>query len=301
MTMDLQHRIGSVTKTFTTTLILQLAQEGKLSLDDPVSKFVASVPNGDKITLRMLGNMTSGLREYLANAEFRNTFFKDPTRTLKPQELLDASYKQGPQFAPGTNSDYSNANTVLLGLVIEKVEGRPFAEVLKEKILVPQGLDHTFFPADEKFSGPHIDGCTSLYPGKEEVDSTSWSPSQAYAAGAMISTVGDLTKWAKLVGTGALISPELQAERLNWDRLGDNDDNWHYTFGLEENSGWIGHNGMIPGYFTFEVYNPEVDATIVIAMNSDKKVNGEQGINVLLRDISKILFPDNPVNVPVIK
>jgi D-alanyl-D-alanine carboxypeptidase len=98
-----------------------------------------------------------------------------------------------------------------------------------------------------------------------------------------------------------LISPELQAERLKWDRLGDNDDNWHYTFGLEENSGWIGHNGQIPGYFTFEVYNPELDATIVIAMNSDKKVNGEQGINVLLRDISKILFPNNPVNVPVIK
>jgi len=95
MSMDLQHRIGSVTKTFTTTLILQLAQEGKLSLDDPVSKFVAGVPNGDKITLRMLGNMTSGLREYLANTKFRNTFFKDPSRTWKPQELLDASYKQG--------------------------------------------------------------------------------------------------------------------------------------------------------------------------------------------------------------
>ena len=110
----------------------------------------------------------------------------------------------------------------------------------------------------------------------------------------MSSTVADLTKWAKLVGTGALISPELQAERLKWDRLGDNDDNWHYTFGLEENSGWIGHNGQIPGYFTFEVYNPALDATIVIAMNSDKKVNGEQGINVLLRDISKILFPNNP-------
>ena len=81
-----------------------MAQQGKLSLDDPVSKFVAGVPNGDKITLRMLGNMTSGLREYLANTEFRNTSFKDPSRSWKPQELLEASYKQGPQFAPGTNS-----------------------------------------------------------------------------------------------------------------------------------------------------------------------------------------------------
>jgi D-alanyl-D-alanine carboxypeptidase len=301
MSMDLQHRIGSVTKTFTTTLILQLAQQGKLSLDDPVSKFVPGVANGDKITLRMLGNMTSGLHEYLANPEFRTAFFKDPSRTWKPQELLEASYKQEPQFAPGTNSAYSNPNTVLLGLVVEKVEGRSFAEVLKEKILVPQGLNHTFFSNNEQFPGRHIHGYTSLYPGKKEVDSTSWSPSQAYAAGAMISTIADLTKWAKIVATGALISPELQAERLKWDRLGDNDDNWHYTFGLEENSGWIGHNGQIPGHFTFEIYNPKLDATIVIAMNSDKNVNGEPGVNVLLRGISKILFPNNPVNVPVIK
>ena len=95
-----------------------------------------------------------------------------------------------------------------------------------------------------------------------------------------------------------MISPELQAERLKWDRLGDDDDNWHYTFGLEENSGWIGHNGQIPGYFTFEVYNPKLAATIVIAMNSDKKVNGEQGVNIFLRDISKILFPNNPSTCP---
>jgi hypothetical protein len=112
-----------------------------------------------------------------------------------------------------------------------------------------------------------------------------------------ISTVADLTKWAKLVGTGALITPELQAERLKWDRLGDNDDNWHYTFGLEENSGWIGHNGQIPGYFTSEVYNPELDATIVIAMNSDKKVNGEQGINVLLRACARTRFVNDAIDV----
>jgi D-alanyl-D-alanine carboxypeptidase len=138
----------------------------------------------------------------------------------------------------------------------------------------------------------------------EKVDlliKTQIEKSQELLAKAQRLTIADLTKWAKIVATGALISPELQAERLKWDRLGDNDDNWHYTFGLEENSGWIGHNGQIPGYFTFEVYNPKLDATIVIAMNSDKNVNGEPGVNVLLRGISKILFPNNPVNVPVIK
>ena len=74
-----------------------------------------------------------------------------------------------------------------------------------------------------------------------------------------------------------MISPELQAERLKWDRLGDNNDNWHYTFGLEENSGWLGHNGQIPGHFTFEVYNPKLDATIVIAMNQRQESQRRTG------------------------
>lgn len=80
----------------------------------------------------------------------------------------------------------------------------------------------------------------------------------------MISTVPDLTKWAKIVGTGKGLSPSLKTERLQWQRLGDNDDNWHYAFGIEENSGWLGHNGMIPGDMTYTVYNPTLDSSIVL-------------------------------------
>jgi D-alanyl-D-alanine carboxypeptidase len=298
MELGLQHRIGSVTKTFTTTLALMLVEEGKLGLDDPVSQYVDGVPNGDQITVRMLGDMTSGLTEYLANADFRGAFFQDPERTVQAQELLDASYALGPEFAPGTSSAYSNTNTVLLGLVIEAVEGKPFGEVLSERILVPEGLDHTAYPSDASFPGGHVSGYSTLHPDHEEIDSTSWSPTQAQAAGQMISTVGDLTTWARLLGTGALISPELQAERLGWEPLGDNDDEWHYTFGIEENSGWLGHNGQIPGYFTYVVYHPELDATIVFAMNTDRNVDGEPAANVVMNDLSPILFPEHPVRVP---
>lgn len=300
MSPDLRHRIGSVTKTFTTTLALMLVQEGKLDLDDPVSKYVAGVPDGDRITIRMLGSMTSGLNEYLGNPEFRAAFAADPARTWQPQELLDAAYAMGPVFAPGTSSAYSNANTVLLGLVIEAIEGRAFGEVITEKILVPQGLDGTTYPTDARFPQDHTSGHSTLQPGVDEVDSTSWSPTQAQAAGQMISTIADLTTWARLLATGELISPALQAERMRWERMGDNDDEWHYTFGIEENSGWLGHNGMIPGYFTYVVYHPELRASIVIAMNTDRNREGEPGINPIMRELSEILFPGHPVRVPVV-
>lgn len=300
MSLDLQHRIGSITKTFATTLALLLVEEGKLDLDDAVSDYVSGVPNGDQITIRMLGSMTSGLSEYLANDEFRGTFFEDPSRVWTPPELLDASYALGSMFEPGTSSSYSNANTVLLGLVIEAVEGRPFGEVLDEKILTPQGLDHTVWPNDEQFTEDHTTGYTSVVPDEDEVDSTFWSPSQAYSAGQMISTVGDLTKWIRLVGSDELVGPELQAERLEWEGFGDNNEQWHYTFGLEENTGWLGHNGEIPGFESYAVYNPELDATIVLAINTDKRLGSEPPINVLMRDISAVFFPENPVEVPVI-
>ncbi|BAH48489.1 serine hydrolase domain-containing protein [Rhodococcus opacus] len=301
MYAQLQHRIGSITKTFTTTLILQLVQEGKVGLDDPVSRYVEGVPNGDRITLRMLGTMTAGLSEYLANPDFRNRFFEDPMRVWTPSELLDASYALGAQFPPGTDSDYSNANTVLLGLVVEKVAGAPFGDVLTDKILRPRGLDHTVWPVDASFPQDHVLGYTTLDPVRGVTDSTSWSPTQAYSAGQMISTAGDLTQWIRLLGRGDLLTPELQAERLRWQPLGDNDDNWHYTFGLEENSGWIGHNGAIPGYMSYAVYHPALDATIVLLINSDAAIDGEPPVNVLLRDLSPVLFPEQPVRVPVVR
>jgi D-alanyl-D-alanine carboxypeptidase len=300
MSIDRQHRIGSVTKSFTTTLILMLVDEGKLSLDDPVADYVDGVPGGDQITIEMLGNMTSGLPEFLGNAEFRAEFFADPLRTWTPQELLAASYELGQDFPPGTSSAYSNANTVLLGLVAEAVEQKPFAEILDEKILGPQGLDGTAFPADAAFFGPHTSGATTLDPAQEVVDSTAWSPTQAFTAGQMISTVEDLTRWGELLASGELISPELQERRLQWEPLGDNDEDWHYTFGVEVNTGWLGHNGMIPGYMTFVVHHPEIDSTVVLVQNTDKNVDGEPGINPLMRQLMTALFPEHPMNVPVV-
>ncbi|MGE2723320.1 serine hydrolase domain-containing protein [Mycolicibacterium pulveris] len=300
MSIDLQHRIGSITKTFTTTVVLQLIADGLLALDDPVSRYVPGVPNGDRITVRMLGDMTSGLADYLANQQFYSALLADPHRRWSAEELLAASYALGPQFAPGTDWSYSNANTVLLGLVVENLTGKPFAHVLDEKILTPHGLTRTSYPAGNHFSENHTFGYTVELPDRPMTDATFWSPSYGNAAGQMISTAGDLTKWLRLLGTGALLTPQLHAERLAWLPVGANNDSFHYVFGMADFGGWLGHTGEIFGFETAAVYHPGLDTTIVLAVNTDKQLGGEPTAHALLRELGRLLFPANPVEVPVV-
>jgi D-alanyl-D-alanine carboxypeptidase len=301
MSLTQQSRIGSITKTFTTTLVLMLVEEGKLKLDDPVSDYVPSIPNGDHITVRELGDMTSGLNEYLANAKFQKEFFADPQRNWKPEELVQFGYDLKPAFTPpGSSSLYSNTNTVNLGLLVVSIEKpRTFQQVLDQKILSPLGLNHTAFPLDAAFTGPHTQGYTTLAPGQGEVDSTNYSPTQAFSAGQMISTVDDLSRWIRMLGNGSLLPPALQVERLKWKPVGDNNADFHYMFGMEYYAtNWYGHNGQIPGFTAFALYNSDLDATIALMINTDKPIGTEAPCNALMRDISKVFFPNNPVTVP---
>src|SRR2546423_9600441 len=114
-------RIASITKTMTSAVILQLAQEGKLRLSDPVSKYVAGVPNGDQITIALLLKMRSGLFDYVGTPEMTRSFDNEPTKVWTPQELLAISFARPPNFPPGRDYEYSNTNYVLLGLIVEKV------------------------------------------------------------------------------------------------------------------------------------------------------------------------------------
>ena len=124
MKTDFYSRIGSQTKTHITA-VLQLADQGKLGLNDPIAKFVDGVPQGDKITLRQLARMQSGLFSYSATKPFQDALFADPRRQFTPQELLGFAFAEPNTFPPGEGFEYCNTNTILLGLVIEKVSGHP--------------------------------------------------------------------------------------------------------------------------------------------------------------------------------
>jgi D-alanyl-D-alanine carboxypeptidase len=280
MTPEVHHRIGSLTKTFTITLLLQAEAEGLLSLDDTIDQYVDSIPNGDSITLRQMANMTSGIASYTENEQWADEVFSDPEQVLTPEELAQVGIEDSPQFDPGTEWHYSNTNTVLLGLVLEQVTGETIGELYRERIIEPLGLQGTSFPdADPSIPEPHAQGYTLQgQSGGEPIDATNWNPSWAWTAGAMISTVEDLLVYGRVLGsTGeGLLPPEQQADRLDsfvsdLSPLNQPPLNGElgYGLGLTNDDGWIGHNGELPGYNTYLFYNPELDATVAVAVNSD--------------------------------
>jgi D-alanyl-D-alanine carboxypeptidase len=170
MRTDVHQRIGSVTKTFTGALLMQLVGEGKLSLDDTIDKYVGGVPNGDTITLRQLADMTSGVASYTANSAFTEALFAPAKRRWKPREVLDLGLAVPPDsicgparcwFPPGTAFGYSNTNFILLGMVIRRVARKPIGAVLRERIIAPLKLNGTVWPAGSSaLPAPHARGYT---------------------------------------------------------------------------------------------------------------------------------------------
>jgi D-alanyl-D-alanine carboxypeptidase len=281
MTPDVHHRIGSVTKTYTATLLLQAADKGLLSLDDTIDQYVKGVPNGDEITLRQMSNMTSGIASYTEDEQWAKEWLSDPRRVWQPEELARIGIKKSPLFEPGTGWFYSNTNYVLLGLVLEKVTGKPIGDLYREQIIEPLSLKNTSFPepSDSSIPEPHAQGYTlqGRSSGEKPTDSTDWSPSEAWTAGQMISTVDDLLVYGRALGTGkGLLSAEQQSERLGsfvsdvppLDQPPLKGD-LAYGIGLGKDHGWVGHNGEIPGYNTYLFYHPELDAVVAVEVNSD--------------------------------
>jgi D-alanyl-D-alanine carboxypeptidase len=293
MEADFYHRIGSVTKTFTVTGVLQLADQGKLGLDDPIADFVDGVPQGDRITLRQLARMQSGLFNYSASSAFQQALFADPNHVFTPRELIDFAFAQPNTFAPGEGFQYCNTNTVLLGLVVEKVSGQPLHDYVRDHIVTPLGLSHTVFPTDNAFPEPHAQGYTVQTADGTETIATDWDPSWAWAAGAMTSTLDDMRTWARALATGELLTPEMQTQRLQTVGSPGMPPQDGYGLGIFNLGGWIGHNGSLPGYQTVVVFLPERQTTMVIFINTDIQAGGAEPSTILATAITKELTPDH--------
>jgi len=293
MKTDFYSRIGSVTKTFTVTGVLQLADQGKLGLDDPIAKFVDGVPQGDKITLRQLARMQSGLFNYSASPAFQQAMFADPRRPFTPQQLLNDAFAQPNPFPPGEGFEYCNTNTVLLGLVVEKVSGQPLHSYIHDQILAPLGMSDTSFPTTNAFPEPHAQGYTVQTADDKEAAATDWDPSWAWAAGAMISTLDDMRIWAPALATGKLLTPQMQAQRLQTVGQAGMPPQDGYGLGIFNLGGWIGHNGSLPGYQTVAVYLPQKQTTLVILTNTDIEYQGGEPSTAVATAITKELTPDH--------
>ena len=283
MTADVNHRVGSVTKTFTVTALIQLAEQGALSLDDPIEKYVPGMPNGDA-TLYELGAMRSGIPSYTFNKAFEQKLFSDPDYVWTPEALTDIVRGEAPMFAPGTKTFYSNTNTILLGMVVEQVTGKPIQDVLQEQIFEPLGLDGTIFPTDASFPEPHARGYTLQ--GVDDgvpVETTDWNPSWGWTAGSIISDLDDLLIWSESLATGdGLLAPEWQEQRIDsFDftipvYAGEGVDAPQtparaYGLGMGLALGWYGHDGTMPGFNTVLQHHLESGTTLIVMANSDIK------------------------------
>ncbi|MFF4079861.1 serine hydrolase domain-containing protein [Streptomyces sp. NPDC001777] len=296
MTTGLNMRVGSVTKTFTVTALLTLVDRGAVGLDDPIGTYVKGVPDGDRITLRELAGMRSGLFNYSMDPGFFEALTSDPHRPFTPQELLAYSFGHPVQFRPGEKFEYSNTNAILLGLVVEKVSGLPLAEYLERNVFGPAGMSHTFLPRGAEFPAPHAQGYTDQTANGRTQNATDWNPSWAWAAGGAVSDQRDMRIWARVLATGTLLTPAIQAERL---KTGPSElPGTGYGLGVFDVHGWIGHNGSLPGYESLVVYLPETRTTLVVLLNTDTDDRGSEPSTLFGEAITRIVTPQHVYTLP---
>lgn len=272
MTTDIYQRVGSITKTFTGTLVLQLAQEGLLSLDDPVSTYLDDIPNGDTVTIELMISMTSGLASYTLDPGWQEQYFSNPEKVWTPAELLAIIKRLTPSFEPGAAYEYSNTNFVLLGLLAEEVTGQPIADLLQERIIGPLELTHTSFPGGSPdFPSPHAQGttlqATDATP-EAPANPTDWNPSWGWTAGEMISSIDDLLTYGRALGTGqGLLDPNEQEQRLS--SFSADRETYSYGYALGCVGGWVGHTGELPGFNSAIYYQTDSDTIVAVMTNSD--------------------------------
>jgi D-alanyl-D-alanine carboxypeptidase len=265
-----------------------LADQGKLGLDDPIGRYVEGVPGGDQITLRQLAAMRSGLYDYATDTNPKMP--EEPFRQWTPDELLAIAFSHKPLFPPGSKFDYCNANTVLLGVVVEKVSGQSLESFIEQNILKPEGLAHTVFPAGAEFPSPHSQGYLKLPDGKI-VDATDWNPSWGWASGNMISTLDDMRAWTRDLALGKLLSPAMKQERDRFLPAPPEGDGALYGLAIENQNGWIGHNGNILSYMAYPYYLPDEGITMVVLLNSGADIPGSWA---MIQDITRIISPNHP-------
>jgi D-alanyl-D-alanine carboxypeptidase len=282
-------RIGSNTKTFVISVLLQLVAEKKLGLDDPLSRFSlgVTIPNAKNITVRELCDMRSGLFEAYDTPQFDALNWKVPSN-FSPQMLVAWAAKQKPYFAPNAGYRYSNTNYLLLGLIIQSVTHDTVENEVRKRLLQPFGLTQTSFPTTEAMPDPWARGYTLDKQRNWEDVSNTVPVAFMWAAGAMISDIADIHRWIKLYATGKAGGASTYRDLINCiPFLG----NTSFGLGITCSEGWYGYTGALPGYNTADYYSPRTGLTIVAWITYQAPQPVEGVASVMVRDIARIVTP----------
>jgi D-alanyl-D-alanine carboxypeptidase len=284
-------RIGSNTKTFVVAVLLQLVNENKLSLDDPLSRFSlgVTIPNAEHITVRELCDMRSGLFEAYDTPQFQALNFRAPAN-FDQRSLVAWAVRQKPYFAPNQSYRYSNTNYILLGLIIQSITKDTVGNQIRKRLLAPYGLTQTSFPLTEAMPDPWVRGYDLTKDGNWEDISNTVPVTFMWSAGAMISDANDIRRWIKLFATGQASGRATYEDLIDCiPMLG----NTSYGLGITCSAGWYGYTGALPGYNTADYYSPSAGMTILAWVDYKAEQPIEGVASVMVRDIARIVTPNN--------
>ena len=318
---QMNFRNGTVATAYMSTLLLRLADRGKVDLDDPLSKWVPGVRGASRVTLRMLAAMTAGYHDYATDPRTTALRYANPFDQIATQEQLRLALERPLQFTPGTNWSYSHSDYVLLGRALERITKLPLSVALRRMVLRPLGLRHTRASSESPVPQPSLNAYSSerrtflgIPAGTPFIeDSTLWNPSWILARGAVqTTTIADLTRTAIAIGSGRLLSR--RAHRLQiaphidfghpspgCDRCTRLTRRYGYGLGVARNGSWILQRSLFSGYGAIASYLPSKKISIALvttfrASSHDAQGNVSSYWTRLHRKIAKVLAPrDAPV------
>lgn len=295
---------GSVGKTYALAVAMQLVAEKKINLDDKIEKYLgqekwfARLPNAKDITVRQLMNHTSGLIRYEFKEQFTKDLTANPDKVWKPEELLSYLFDTKPEFEAGKGWDYSDTNYIVLGMIMEKVTGKKFYDLAKNRVIKPLKLNKTF-PQDRRDIKDLIQGYAGAdnpFGGKDAVLENGKfiiNPQFEWTGGGWVTSAEDLARWAKLMYEGKAFDASLLPEVLNGVSAPMLGRETKYGLGViirPTRAGLTyGHSGFFPGYMTDMMYFPEQKIAVAVQVNSSVPQNLGKPLGRVLVEAAEII------------
>ncbi|MGW5455957.1 serine hydrolase domain-containing protein [Nocardia sp. NPDC003979] len=298
-TPEMRLRVGQPMEPMLSTVLWRLDGEGVLKIDEPIARWLPDFPRADKITPRMLADSTSGIADYVTEPEFLKIFGENPIREWTAPQLFERANARPPLFEPGTDFGYAHSDLVVLGEVLQKAAGKPLGELIAEHITDPLGMRDSEVVLNPQMDEPILHGYTNERKFFE--DSTFWNPTAFLHSGNMNSTVADVGRWVRALGTGERLTPEQFRQMMGPSTagLGPFTTEKYFAFGVVHLAGWLFMNPSYGGYDGVAFYDTKTETTVVVYGTLGPTSNADQNNAVGIGTaISTLLVPDRPPAVP---
>jgi D-alanyl-D-alanine carboxypeptidase len=291
---DMHVRIGGVSETFLGTILMILAEQGKIGLNDKISKWLPDLLMADKVTTGMLMKNTAGYKDYVLNEDFVDYIMNNPFSYISRSDIIKYATSDGElNFTPGTSQRYSHTEFTILGEVLERATGKTMKELHEELIFKPLDLSNTGYCVNADIPYPVLHAFSSDRGIYEDV--TYWNPAWTGDSGPLYSNLRDLGKWAKFFGKGELLSPPYFDSLISRPAGAVNPD-LYFASGFVIANGWYVQNPSFNGYSGAFGYLPSRDLTIIIYTTQSEDPGSNAQAFKIFKEIVKIISPDQILN-----